>query len=67
MDRRQFLAKIAATTAAASAAPNVFAADPLKVAVMLPQSGPAGLFGPSTKACAELAAETINARGGVFR
>ena len=66
MDRRQFLANIAATTAAGSVAPSVFAADPLKVAVMLPQSGPAGLFGPSTKACAELAAETINARGGVL-
>ncbi len=66
MDRRQFLANIAATTAAGSVAPGAFAADPLKVAVMLPQSGPAGLFGPSTKACAELAAETINARGGVL-
>jgi len=66
MDRRQFLANVAATTAAGSVAPSVFAADPLKVAVMLPQSGPAGLFGPSTKACAELAAETINARGGVL-
>lgn len=66
MDRRQFLANIAATTVAGSVAPSVFAADPLKVAVMLPQSGPAGLFGPSTKACAELAAETINVRGGVL-
>lgn len=66
MHRRQFLAQVAAASAAASAAPGVLAADPLKVAVMLPQSGPAGLFGPSTKACAELAAETINARGGVL-
>ncbi len=63
MDRRQFLA---ATAAAAGASPWAFAADPLKVAVMLPQSGPAGLFGPSTKACSELAAEQINARGGVL-
>ena len=66
MDRRQFIANIAAATAAGSVVPNVFAADTLKIAVMLPQSGPAGLFGPSTKACAELAAETINARGGVL-
>ena len=65
MDRRQFLAATVAT-ATVGAAPRVFAADPLKVAVMLPQSGPAGLFGPSTKACAELAAEHINARGGVL-
>jgi ABC-type branched-subunit amino acid transport system substrate-binding protein len=62
MDRRQFLA----AAAVASAAPRAFAADSLKVAVMIPQSGPAGLFGPSTQACAELAAETINARGGVL-
>ena len=62
MDRRQFLA----ATAATGATPWAFAADALKVAVMLPQSGPAGLFGPSTKACAELAAEHINARGGVL-
>jgi urea transport system substrate-binding protein len=65
MDRRQFLAATAAS-ATVGASPHVFAADALKVAVMLPQSGPAGLFGPSTKACAELAAEHINARGGVL-
>jgi urea transport system substrate-binding protein len=62
MDRRQFLA----AAAAASAAPSVFAAGALKVAVLIPQSGPAGLFGASTKDCAELAAATINARGGVL-
>ena len=62
MDRRQFLA----ATATVGGSPRVFAADALKVAVMLPQSGPAGLFGPSTKACAELAAEHVNARGGVL-
>jgi len=62
MDRRQFLA----AAAVAGAAPSVFAADSLKVAVMIPQSGPAGLFGPSAKACAELAVETLNARGGVL-
>ena len=62
MDRRQFLA----ATATVGGSPSVFAADALKVAVMLPQSGPAGLFGPSTKACAELAAEHVNARGGVL-
>lgn len=41
-------------------------AGTVKVAVMIPQSGPAGLFGPSAKACAELAAEVINARGGLL-
>lgn len=37
----------------------------LKVAVLIPQSGPAALFGPSSKNCAELAAEVINSGGGV--
>ncbi|MET3915507.1 urea transport system substrate-binding protein [Variovorax sp. OAS795] len=64
MDRRTFLHGLAAAAAASSSA--VRAASPLNVAVMLPMSGPAGLFGPSAKACAELAVQTINARGGVL-
>lgn len=64
MDRRTFLHGLAA--AAAASAAGVRAASPLNVAVMLPMSGPAGLFGPSAKACAELAVQTINARGGVL-
>lgn len=65
MDRRNFLhATLAA--GAASSLTNAFAASPLKVAVMIPQSGPAGLFGPSSKACAELAAATLNSRGGIL-
>ncbi|MGJ7556020.1 substrate-binding domain-containing protein [Variovorax sp. RB3P1] len=64
MERRTFLHGIAAAAAASSA--GVRAASPLNVAVMLPMSGPAGLFGPSAKACAELAVQTINARGGVL-
>lgn len=64
MDRRTFLHGIAAAAAVSSA--GVRAASPLNVAVMLPMSGPAGLFGPSAKACAELAVQTINARGGVL-
>lgn len=64
MDRRTFLHGIAAAAAASSA--GVHAASTFNVAVMLPMSGPAGLFGPSAKACAELAVQTINARGGVL-
>ncbi|MDM0005451.1 substrate-binding domain-containing protein [Variovorax sp. J22G73] len=64
MDRRTFLHGLAA--AAAASAAGVRAASPLNVAVILPMSGPAGLFGPSAKACAELAVQTINARGGVL-
>jgi urea transport system substrate-binding protein len=64
MDRRTFLHGIAAAAAASST--GVRAASPLNVAVMLPMSGPAGLFGPSAKACAELAVQTLNARGGIL-
>ncbi|MFO1220241.1 MAG: substrate-binding domain-containing protein [Burkholderiaceae bacterium] len=65
MDRRYFLNSTLAAAAMGVTA-RAFAADPLKVAVMIPLSGPAGLFGPSAKACAELAAEQINGRGGVL-
>jgi ABC-type branched-subunit amino acid transport system substrate-binding protein len=66
MQRRRFLQATAGIAAATAALPRASAAGPLAVATMLPQSGPAGLFGPSAKACAELAAETLNARGGVL-
>lgn len=65
MDRRHFL-NTSVAAAALSAAPQIFAASPLKVAVMIPQSGPAGLFGPSAKSCAELAADVLNSRGGIL-
>ena len=42
-----------------------FAASPVKVGLMIPMSGPAGLFGPSSKNCGELAVAEINARGGL--
>lgn len=37
----------------------------VRVGMLIPQSGPAALFGPSSKNCAELAAETVNSRGGL--
>ncbi|MEH6520768.1 substrate-binding domain-containing protein [Sulfitobacter sp.] len=37
----------------------------IKIGVLVPDSGPAGLFGPSTRNAAELAAEKINADGGI--
>src|SRR5438105_13298242 len=40
-------------------------AKPVKIGVMIPQSGPAGLFGPSSRNCADMAAQEINARGGL--
>lgn len=37
----------------------------IKVGVLVPDSGPAGLFGPSTRNSATLAAAQINATGGI--
>lgn len=39
-------------------------ADALNVALVIPRSGPAGLFGPSCELSARLAAEELNATGG---
>ncbi|MBH0781514.1 substrate-binding domain-containing protein [Nocardia bovistercoris] len=36
------------------------------IALVIPLSGPAGMFGPSSEACATLAAEEINAMGGIL-
>ena len=40
--------------------------DVLNVALVVPLQGPAGIFGPSCESCAALAAEEINADGGVL-
>ncbi len=67
MQRRTFVSTASIALAGAlQPMASVWAASPLKVAAMLPLSGPAGLFGPSAKACAELAVEQLNARGGVL-
>ncbi|MEP2531034.1 substrate-binding domain-containing protein [Shimia sp.] len=44
---------------------SVTAFADIKVGVLVPDSGPAGLFGPSTRNSATLAAEKINANGGI--
>ena len=44
----------------------VLAAAPLKVGILIPLSGPAGLFGPSCENCSRLAVEEINAAGGIL-
>lgn len=38
----------------------------VEVALLIPLSGPAGMFGPSCECCAQLAAEEINEEGGVL-
>jgi len=65
MQRRSFLTHSGALAAAAWAGNVAAQAQPAKVGVLIPQSGPAALFGPSSRACAELAAAEINGRGGV--
>ena len=40
-------------------------AKEIKIGVIIPESGPAGLFGPSSRNIAEMAAADINAAGGI--
>ncbi|MFI5896476.1 substrate-binding domain-containing protein [Actinoplanes sp. NPDC051513] len=40
--------------------------DAVRVALVVPLRGPAGIFGPSAELCAQLAAEEVNAAGGVL-
>ena len=37
----------------------------IKIGVLIPDSGPAGLFGPSSRNSASLAAQEINESGGI--
>ncbi|MEP3919308.1 substrate-binding domain-containing protein [Ascidiaceihabitans sp.] len=55
---------LASTSIAAMMIGGTALAD-IKVGVLVPDSGPAGLFGPSTRNAAELAAQKINAGGGI--
>jgi len=68
LTRRGFLTGTAGA-AAAIASPAIIgsanAAGSLKIATFFPLSGPAALFGPTQTACAKLAAQQINAGGGV--
>jgi urea transport system substrate-binding protein len=72
MKRRQF-AKYSLLAASAPSLPvstllssgSAHAALPRKIGLLIPQSGPDALYGPSGRNCAELAVEQINARGGI--
>jgi len=67
MKRREFLEQGVRAGALASLLPlrTAAAAAPLKVAMMIPLSGPAGLFGPSSRNCSDLAVAEINSGGGI--
>ena len=43
----------------------VYASADIKIGVLVPDSGPGGLFGPSTRNSATLAAKHINSNGGI--
>jgi ABC-type branched-subunit amino acid transport system substrate-binding protein len=67
MERRQFIkSSLAAAVFAAAASRAAWAADKVKVGILIPLSGPAGLFGPSCQNSATLAIEEINAAGGIL-
>ncbi|MEU9207629.1 substrate-binding domain-containing protein [Streptomyces sp. NPDC048415] len=40
--------------------------DAIRIALVVPLQGPAGIFGPSCESCAQLAAEEVNAADGVL-
>ena len=70
MKRRDFIKTSMATAVFTAASQgsifSAMAAPKLKVGVMIPLSGPAALFGPSTKNVAQMAAEKINSGGGIL-
>lgn len=59
------LIKLMASAAIMSTAVAGTAMADIKVGVLVPDSGPAGLFGPSARNAAMLAATEINANGGI--
>ena len=68
---RRTILGTAAAGLALGAAPRLIgpaaAADKeFKIGLFIPLSGPASLFGPSSQACAELAADEINKNGGIL-
>ncbi|PCH98688.1 MAG: hypothetical protein COB84_01525 [Rhodobacteraceae bacterium] len=67
MNRRDlFLSSISALVASHIVSPAWAQSDPLKLGFLIPKSGPAGIFGPSSEACTTLAIEQINAEGGIL-
>ncbi len=68
--RRTLLSAAAAAGAAFGTLPGLIrpasAASEFKIGLFIALSGPASLFGPTQKACAELAAEEVNKAGGIL-
>ncbi len=66
--RRRILSAAAGTAVLGSAwvGPAFAQAMDFKIGLFIALSGPASLFGPTQKACADLAAEKINKAGGIL-
>jgi ABC-type branched-subunit amino acid transport system substrate-binding protein len=66
--RRRILSAAAGTAVLGSAwvGPAFAQAKDFKIGLFIALSGPASLFGPTQKACADLAAEKINKAGGIM-
>lgn len=66
MKRRDFVNALAATGVLSGLGITAKAANgTAKVGVLIPQSGPAGLFGPSSENVTQMAVAEINSRGGI--
>ncbi len=68
LNRRQLMS-VAASAAGLLAAPSILRAqsqDTIRVGTFFSLTGPASLFGPTQTACVELAADQINATGGIL-
>ncbi|MES2951314.1 MAG: substrate-binding domain-containing protein [Pseudomonadota bacterium] len=70
LSRRGFVHSGIAASIGAAASTSTFtmaarATDPVKIGLLIPLSGIASLFGPSSQYCAELAVDEINGRGGL--
>jgi branched-chain amino acid transport system substrate-binding protein len=52
--------------AALASSTSAFAADPVKIGIPIALSGPASVVAPSTLQAAQLAADEINAKGGIL-
>ncbi len=71
LGRREFLKSTFASTLIASGAVSMSqhraeAAETYKIGVLIPLSGPAGLFGPSARNNTDMAVDEINAAGGIL-
>src|SRR5690606_10476845 len=66
--RKGFLLLVAATVAIAATgivSPRVYAADPIKIGVLVALSGPAAAYGSEERRAVEAVAKRVNDQGGI--